>query len=288
MLESLLEFSIVASAAESSPWWRFFGRLHPLLLHFPIAMLIAAGSVELIMSWRKEASLFRGLVLPLGRSDLRDSRHMDRWEMAEFEDIAANPVKADLLEWHRWTGVVLAILVMLLCLIWVFERLWARRWAFNAYRYGLWASAVLVCFVGHFGAEMKWEETISSRYSARSLLQWLPAVPPVSANAPDPSEVDKSSQKAGTPKSAPISWSRQIEPVLNSRCGDCHGPDAQKGGLQLVPYEAFRSHEGMIDQADPVRSLLIHRVVLLRAIRTRCHPLGIGSPINRSRRSPTG
>lgn len=263
MLESLLEFSIVASAAESSPWWRFFGRLHPLLLHFPIAMLIAAGSVELIMSWRKEARpcsvasfcLWVGAIFAILAT-------WTGWEMAEFEDIAANPVKADLLEWHRWTGVVLAILVMLLCLIWVFERLWARRWAFNAYRYGLWASAVLVCFVGHFGAEMKWGRDYLFSVLRPQPASMAVAVPPVSANAPNPSEVDKSTQKAGTPKSAPISWSRQIEPVLNSRCGDCHGPDAQKGGLQLVPYEAFRSHEDMIDQADPMRSLLIHRVVL--------------------------
>ena len=259
MLESFLEFSLIASAPEASPWWRFFGRLHPLLLHFPIAMLIAAGSVELFMSWRRGARpcSIASFCLWVGAT-FAVLATWTGWEMAEFEDIASNPVKADLLEWHRWTGVVLAVLTILICIVWLIERISARRWAFNTYRCGLWSSAILVCFVGHFGAEMKW-----GRDYLFSVLRTKAA--PVSDEVDPPSKSSNSeepSEESLEPPPILVSWSNQIEPMLDSRCGDCHGPDAQKGGLQLVPYEAFRGHLDIIDQTSPMKSLLIHRVVL--------------------------
>lgn len=263
MIEHFMELSLVSTGYENPQWWRFFGRLHPLLLHFPLAMLIAAGFVELVMSWRKQARphliatfcLFVGTIFTILAT-------WTGWEMADHEDIAANPVKAELLEWHRWTGVALAILTILICLTWLFERFSAKRWAFNAYRYGLWSSAVLVCFVGHFGAEMKWGRDYLFSVLRTQVVEVSQTAPPAITTTPEspspaPSPVEEIVKSVPT-----VSWSGQIEPVLESRCGDCHGPDAQKGGLQLVPYEAFREHLYLVDKSSPMQSILVHRIVL--------------------------
>ena len=275
MLEGFLELQLMAAVYDPSPWWRFFGRLHPLLLHFPIAMLIAAGLVELVMSWRQEARphliasfcLWVGMVFAVLAT-------WTGWEMAEYEGIAGNPVKAELLEWHRWTGVVLAVLAILICFIWVVERFSGRRLAFNMYRFGLWASAILVCVVGHFGAEMKW-----GRDYLFSVLRTQSTALPEPAESVN-SDLQGDSKKASTPINASavsataVNWTDQIEPVLASECGDCHGPDSQKGGLQLVPYSAFRSHLDLIDKTSPMKSILIHRIVLPESDPDAMPPMG--------------
>ncbi|MBG84745.1 MAG: hypothetical protein CMJ40_09385 [Phycisphaerae bacterium] len=275
MLEGFLELHLIASGYDASLWWRFFGRLHPVLLHFPIAMLIAAGFVELVLSWRKEARphviasfcLWVGMVFAVLAT-------WTGWEMAEYEGIAANPVKADLLEWHRWTGVVLAVLSMLVCLIWLLERLSGRRWAFNAYRYGLWSSAVLVCVVGHFGAEMKWgRDYLFSVLRTKDRPIPQPADPEIEGQG-DLTEETSRPVEAPAVAAAAIRWTDQIEPVFASECGDCHGPESQKGGLQLVPYDAFRAHLDLIDQASPMKSILIHRIVLPETDPDAMPPMG--------------
>ncbi len=53
--------------------------------------------------------------------------------------------------------------------------------------------------------------------------------------------------------------------LLEARCGQCHGPDKQKGGLQIVPVN--RLHEGpekfrVIKPGDAAGSLLVQRIKL--------------------------
>ena len=258
MLEVFLENTNLASAVDSSAWWRVFGRLHPLLLHFPIAMLIAAGLVELALSWRKQARphAIASFCLWVGMFFCILSTWTG-WEMADQEGIAGNPAKADLLEWHRWTGLVLAVLTILVCIAWLLERFLNNRQFFNTYRYGLWVSAALVCFVGHFGAEMKWGRDYLFSVVRTNHVQAVQT----SASMPVTSS-DDAAEATDIGKPVSITWTKQIKPLFESRCVHCHGPNSQKGGLQLLPYEAFREHMDLIDQSNPMRSLLVHRVVL--------------------------
>ena len=221
-------------------------------------MILAAAAVELVLCWRKDARpngiasfcLWVGAIFAVLAT-------WTGWEMAEMEGIGSNPVKADLLGWHRWTGVVLAILMILLCLAWLIERMSHRRWAFHSYRYGLWAAGILVCFVGHFGAEMKW-----GRDYLFSVLRSPEPTPAVNTNATGTSAAGGGAESTASVPVQTVTWEQDIEPVLADRCGDCHGPTKQKGRLQLVPYAAFASHISVIDRDNPTASLLVHRIVL--------------------------
>ncbi|MEE2906558.1 MAG: DUF2231 domain-containing protein [Planctomycetota bacterium] len=256
MMLCFMDPMALLATGDISPWWRFFGRLHPLLLHFPIALIIAAAVLELVLCWRRNARpnaiasfcLWVGMVFAVLSA-------WTGWEMAAHEGIADNPVKASLLGWHRWTGIVLASLSIALCLAWLIERMSRPRWAFHVYRYGLWAAGILVCFVGHFGAEMKWGQDylFSVLRSPTANAQSVPG--PTPAPESDPGNAQPT-------KVVTVSWTKDIEPIFQERCADCHGPDKQKGQLQLVPYEAFQSHMSVIDTSNPLGSILFHRISL--------------------------
>src|SRR4051794_12449588 len=83
----------------------FIGRLHPLLIHFPIALVIAAAFAEAATllttneHWRTVAvgnvragAVFAVLAVIAG------------WRLAFAPDIDVSP----LLGWHRWLGVAAA------------------------------------------------------------------------------------------------------------------------------------------------------------------------------------
>ena len=66
---------------------------------------------------------------------------------------------------------------------------------------------------------------------------------------------------------APVDFARDIQPLLASRCYDCHGPEKAKGGLHLTTLKnALRggeSGEPTLIAGASARSLLIKRVTTL-------------------------
>ena len=77
----------------------FIGRLHPLLIHFPIALVIAAALAEIAAmvtrdgGWRTVAvgNLRAGAVFALVAT-------IAGWRLASAPEMEVSP----LLEWHRW------------------------------------------------------------------------------------------------------------------------------------------------------------------------------------------
>ncbi len=60
-----------------------------------------------------------------------------------------------------------------------------------------------------------------------------------------------------------IDFEKQIRPLLQQRCGDCHGPDEQESGLRLdVRKFAFKGGDGgpVISPGSSDKSELVHRI----------------------------
>lgn len=128
------------------------GRLHPLLIHFPIALVLVAGAAEaaaLLTSddrWRIVAlhnvRIAAAFAIPAAIAG---------WRLA-FDSGSEAP---QLLEWHRWLGTLAAVATLAAALATapIRRRPAAAQWL---YRIALLAAAALVAVSGHLGGALAW------------------------------------------------------------------------------------------------------------------------------------
>jgi uncharacterized membrane protein len=130
----------------------FIGRLHPLLSHFPIALVIAAAAAESAATitaddhWRTVA--VRNLRAGAGFALLAA---IAGWRLALEPGIETSP----LLEWHRWLGTIGAGVTFAAALATsrAISRSALEMWI---YRIALFAAGTLVAVTGHLGGLLVW------------------------------------------------------------------------------------------------------------------------------------
>ena len=128
------------------------GKLHPLLVHFPIALVLAAAGAEIVAirtrraSWRviAVANLRAGAVM--GAFTL-----IAGWVLATAPFVEATPSLA----LHRWAGVTAVAAVFGAALASRRSQVQSRR-SMVVYSGALFGAAVLVAVAGHLGAALVW------------------------------------------------------------------------------------------------------------------------------------
>jgi uncharacterized membrane protein len=129
--------------------FHWFGLFHPLLIHFPIALLLTAGVMEGWGVWRQRDSL-----APVVRFNLR----LGAWGAvlaaatgwARARAMGFEPDLQSPLFLHRWFGVATAILSLVLVGLW--------GWSEGVPRRRYWARVMLFLLVlgvvvtGHWGS----------------------------------------------------------------------------------------------------------------------------------------
>ena len=128
----------------------FFGQFHPAIVHFPVALLIAAMLFE-VASWLlKNPTLHHAGVwnLHLGAISALVTTVLG-WALAAT--MGMEPELRPTLLLHRWLGTGSAVWAVI-CLY-----AWYRHWKTNnegsilVYRFTLLVGGALVGFTGHFG-----------------------------------------------------------------------------------------------------------------------------------------
>jgi uncharacterized membrane protein len=127
------------------------GRFHPLLVHFPIALVLIAAVTELVSlttrfpEWHMVAvaNIRAGAAFAVASAGAG-------WILASSRIVEASPA----LEWHRWLGGAGAVAAVAAALATAeMDRPPSRLWL---YRIALFWAAVLIAVAGHFGALLVW------------------------------------------------------------------------------------------------------------------------------------
>ena len=130
----------------------FIGRLHLLLIHFPIALVIAAAAAEGAAAvtaderWHTVAvrNVRAGAVFTLLAA-------VAGWRLSLEMGMAASP----LLEWHRWFGIFGGLVTCAAALA-TAGTVSRSPLGLRSYRVALFAAGTLVAVTGHLGGLLVW------------------------------------------------------------------------------------------------------------------------------------
>ena len=224
------------------------GRLHPLLVHLPIGIILAALLLEV---YRSRSNEKEGAVKEVKRL---------LWLVAAvsavlscltgllLENEGDHPQR--LTDRHKWSAIATTLLA---CLGYAMTfsqddthagRLWRRM-----IRVAVLAGLLLT---GHLGGSLTHGEGYltgllqgGEKENANKETNPLPPRPP-------------------NPDSA-IVYANLVAPILQDRCGECHGATKQKGGLRLDGNEALLKggeNGPVLVKGDPDRSEMYRRLLL--------------------------
>lgn len=245
-----------------SPWFEVFGRLHPLVLHLPIGLLVGLALVESARRLARKA--------PASRADTG----VLAWAAAGSALLAAASglvlsyepgYGGPGLTWHLALGVSLAICSLLVAVLHGGAR---PRPGYL----GLLALTLLLMLpTGHLGASMTHGENFLFAPLARSRAR--AAEPGSASREADASESRRTrgANAAGRVPSDPTAadaervFELDIAPVFADRCTSCHGTDKRKGGLSLLSLASLLQggEDGPVIAAGrPDESELVRRIRL--------------------------
>ncbi len=227
-------------------WLHPFGRMHLLLLHFPIVLLLISMILEIFgtqTSFKTQPFYqeFASIVLLIGVIYAGITVIMGLFLSREGD------YGLDILSWHKWFGVSVFFLG---------SSMYAIR---NSDKYKtavskLGGSVTIVCLLltGHFGAAL----THGDGFIWKSVIDETAEVVPIEQV---------------------LVFDHLIKPILDSKCTGCHNPDKLKGKLVLTDSASI--HKGgksgkLFVSGNPGISLLIKRIHLAPENKKHMPPSG--------------
>ncbi|WP_341835698.1 c-type cytochrome domain-containing protein [Chitinophaga pollutisoli] len=226
-------------------WLQVAGRMHPLVLHFPIVLLMLGAVLPFIRLREPEAARWKdqltaGLLL-LGALSTAVTVMMGLF-LSREEGYPADGA----LFWHKWGGALL---------LWTAS---ACYWLRDSIK--IWvpktlsvAMVALLMITGHFGAVVTHGENfvlapVTPAYQA-------PQVPLEQAEL----------------------FAHVVRPILEEKCMSCHNPSKAKGGLDMKAEDKMLSggkNGKLFIPGDPAASLLMLRLHLPEADKKHMPPAG--------------
>ncbi|MBC9909344.1 DUF2231 domain-containing protein [Chitinophaga varians] len=223
-------------------WLQVVGRMHPLVLHFPIVLLLL-GSLLLFVQlrepeanrWKNQftswlllaGALSTAVTVIMGLLLVREEGYAD----------------GDIL-WHKWGGMI--VLWTASALYWL--RASSRPWLPKA---GALATVVLLLVTGHFGAGI----THGNNFVLAPVTPRNTAVP-----------LDKA-----------LVYEHLVKPILEEKCMSCHNAGKAKGGLSMeLPQQLLSGGKSgkLFIAGNPAVSLIMERLHLPAEDKKHMPPAG--------------
>jgi uncharacterized membrane protein len=216
-------------------WLQTIGRMHPLILHFPIVILLLAMLLEFFRFKPEYAgnafyrNFLQGLLL-IGALFAAVTVIMGLFLSREEGYEGAT------LTYHKWTGA--GIFFFASIIYWVRNAAWYKSVTAKA---GALLTVVALVLTGHYGAAL----THGSNFI------WEP--------------ISNKREMAEVPMDQAVVYAHIIRPILQQKCTSCHNPDKLKGELVLTdPQSIMKGGKSgkLIVPGNPQMSLLLQRVHL--------------------------
>jgi uncharacterized membrane protein len=218
----------------------FVGRLHPILLHFPIVLIILLLLFEVVrvFKWINIPNTVVLIVLITAAASTLVSVG------AGFFLFASGDYSGNLLEQHLWAGVITGFLIFTTSAIFISYLITRRR--YMLYWIALVASNVSVAVASHLGGSI----THGQDYLTEHLQLIL----------------DTSETHEVKLESEMLVYEDILEPIFEAKCVSCHNSLRAKGNLLMTSYEnilkAGESDNPSITPGLPEKSEVYKRVVL--------------------------
>ncbi|QYK48614.1 MAG: histidine phosphatase family protein [Phycisphaeraceae bacterium] len=231
---------------------RIGGRMHPMLVHFPIAMVLVAAGIETGRAILRRPTPARTSINMLGIGVLTAAAAIaSGWLNGDFENHASN---AETLELHRWVGIGGGAGALLAFVVGLGAS--KSRRALVVFRVLLLAAAGAIGFTGHLGGSMVYGEG----YLLAPLKMGAEPLRSEPIRDEDP-RAPREGSAVGAGIAGPVSFDRDVLPIFEARCVECHGPSRARASLRLDSLErAMDAEPWVLSIAEPERSDLIARV----------------------------
>lgn len=218
------------------------GRLHPLLVHLPIGILLFAAAL-MVFGRITRADLGEAVSFAWGAGALMAFLSCGvGWLLAQSGDY-----DADMVQVHQWTGLLTAALGTLT----FFVRKY--RWIPAS------ATVIVLSIAGHFGGNL----THGEGYLFSNGEASAQAEPIANTQEEQATVVSDSTGKKVIRRS--FMYRDQVIPVLKNKCYSCHSATKKKGGLRL-DTEAFIRKGGkngsVLTAGNPAKSKLFTYLLL--------------------------
>lgn len=198
------------------PILRVAGKFHPLLLHFPIGVVMAAALLEVFTGVQRRHDSAVNWLLWLGLITGTAAA------LAGYL-LGAGKIGGETLTLHMWTGISVPVLIFLSLLAKLHYDQHQPLMSKSLYRAPLFTTVLAVFAAGHFGGTLTHGDIIKE---VRGLMATRPLL------TVDPGSAEK------RPENRTV-YLAVIAPLMARTCTDCHGEDKSKGDLQLHTPEAM-------------------------------------------------
>lgn len=251
-LLSLTAYGNEFSEEVSSFWlWDFLGRLHPIITHFPIGLLIFAGFLELFTLGKFQHPMRQAIRLMVIFGALAAIfSALFGWLLAENQGTSGST-----LDLHKNLGIATAILSLLLVFFLQKTENNPKSQLIQSYRGLLFLAGLGVGLAGHFGGSLVHGEDFLTE-----VLPWNEET-----SAPESLTVNLASFGSELSENEEFELVTNVRAVLAHNCYKCHSGAKIEGELRLDEKEyVFKGGENgpVVVPGNASQSEMISRITL--------------------------